>query len=230
MAKKLTTRQRKARKQASYVKAEYYKNVDAIRYLERYGVTKDIKIPNKITKKSLQSIRRIYKEMRASVEKISERGEYVAVKGLTAGEVLTKLPTKAQAAKEYRQEAKGIAEGTFKPFDADAGYIDELKQKITMLNPVKSSTQSDRYYNKKVIPKLNDAKQRFLDAIDQAISSYGTDVVAHALEDNEYIQRVDELEMRYTYEFVEQTGGYGNNDATLLDLMQSSVQDAFNSL
>lgn len=230
MAKKLTARQRKARKQAAYVKAEYYKNVDAIKYLERYGVTKDIKIPNKITKKSLQSIRRIYKEMRASVEKISERGEYVAVKGITQGEVVTKLPTKSQAAKEYREEVKGIQQGIYKPFDADEGYIEELKQKIDMLNPVQSTTQTDLYYNKKVTRQLAGAKKRLLDEIDNAIKKYGMDIVAHALEDNDYMQKIDEYEMRYTYEVIDATGGYANNDTTLLDAIDASVQDTLVNL
>lgn len=230
MAKKLTARQRKARKHAAYVKAEYYKNVDAIRYLERYGVTKDIKIPNKITKKSLQSIRRIYKEVRASVEQISERGEYLAVKGITQGEVITKLPTKAQAAKEYREEVKGIQEGKYQPFDADEGYIDELKQKIDMLNPVKSTTQSDKYYNKKVTRQLADAKKRLLDEIDKAVQNYGTNIVAHALEDSEYMQKIDEYEMRYTYEIIDATGGYANNDTTLLDVIDASAKEALTSL
>lgn len=230
MAKKLTARQRKARKHASYVKAEYYKNVDAIKYLERYGVTKDITIPNKITKNSLQSIRRIYKEMRASVEKISERGEYIAVKGITQGEVVTKLPTKSQAAKEYREEVKGIQQGLYKPFDADGGYIDELKQKIDMLNPVQSTSQTDLYYNKKVKKQLAGAKKRLLDEIDDAIKKYGMNIVAHALEDNDYMQKIDEYEMRYTYEIIDATGGYANNDTTLFDAIDASVQDTLVNL
>ena len=36
--KKLTARQRKARKRAAYIRAEYYKNFDALEYLSSAGL------------------------------------------------------------------------------------------------------------------------------------------------------------------------------------------------
>ena len=60
MSKKLTARQRKARKRASYYKSEYRKNVQAIQFLQRFGVDMPIlKEPKKITKTSLKTIRKI---------------------------------------------------------------------------------------------------------------------------------------------------------------------------
>ena len=35
--KKLTSKQRKARKRAAYIRAEYYKNYDALDYLRSFG-------------------------------------------------------------------------------------------------------------------------------------------------------------------------------------------------
>lgn len=231
MAKKLTAKQRKARKHAAYIRAEYYKNVDAIRFLERFGVTANVKIPKKITKKSLQGIRKIYKETRSNVLSLAaEHGEYVALTGLAAGEIFTQLPTKEAAAKEYKAELKLYSTGEVKPFNADEGYIDELKQKIEMLEPMKSTTESKKYYEDKVKPKLSDAKQRIIDSIDDAIKKYGSDVVSHALEDSHYMQKIDELEMKYTYELVEQTGGYSTNDTTLLDLIETTAVDALKTI
>lgn len=231
MAKKLTTKQRKARKHAAYVRAEYYKNVDAIRFLERFGVTANVKIPKKITKKSLQGIRKIYKETRSNVLSLAaEHGEYVALTGLAAGEIFTKLPTKEAAAKEYKAELELYSTGEVKPFNADEGYIDELKQKIEMLEPMKSTTESKKYYEDKVKPKLSDAKQRIIDSIDEAIKKYGSDIVSHALEDSHYMQKIDELEMKYTYELIEQTGGYSTNDTTLLDLIVTTADEALKTI
>ena len=70
--KKLTSKQRKARKRAAYIRAEYYKNYDALDYLRIFAKVKDVKIPSKITKKSLESIRKIYKQAKAEAKKVGE--------------------------------------------------------------------------------------------------------------------------------------------------------------
>ena len=216
MAKKLTARQRAAHKRASYVRAEYYKNVDAIRYLERFGVTKNIKIPNRITKKSLESIRRIYKETRASVKTYEGTPDYV---DLSTGEVFTKLPTKAQAVKEYRQEQKQKPE----PFNPDEQAINELKDKILMLKPLRDSDKTDYNYNKNVLPKQEKVKQDFINAIDDAIKQYGVEIVAGVLSDNDYMQRVGSMEDKYTYEIIEDIT---DGDDGLISLMGASAEAA----
>ena len=220
MAKKLTARQRAAHKRASYIKAEYYKNVDAIRYLERFGVTKNIKIPNKITKKSLTAIRRIYKETRANVKTYEGTSDYVDI---TTGEVFTKLPTKAQAVKEYRQEQKQQAE----QFNPDEQFIGELKDKIMMLKPLRDSDKTDYNYNKNVIPKQEKVKQDFVNAIDNAIKQYGLDIVAQALANNDFMQRVGSMEEKYTYEIIEDIT---DGDDGLISLMDASAEAALSVL
>lgn len=220
MAKKLTARQRAAHKRASYIKAEYYKNVDAIRYLERFGVTKNIKIPNKITKKSLTAIRRIYKETRANVKTYGGTSDYVDI---TTGEVFTKLPTKAQAVKEYRQEQKQQAE----QFNPDEQFIGELKDKILMLKPLRDSDKTDYNYNKNVIPKQEKVKQDFVNAIDNAIKQYGLGIVAQVLANDDYMQRVGSMEDKYTYEIIEDIT---DGDDGLISLMDASAEAALSVL
>lgn len=217
MAKKLTARQRKARKRAAYIKAEYYKNIDAIRYLERFGVTKDIKIPKKITKKSLEAIRRIYKEVRSNVKQYDMFG-YV---DLTTGEIFKKLPTKAEMVKEYRTEQVPVA------FNPDQQYIDELKEKIETLTPLRDSTKTRRNYEKNVVPKLEKAKDDFGNAIDEAISHYGLSIVANSLAKNKYMQRVANLEEKYAYQVI---GEITEGDDSLINLISTSAEDALDTV
>lgn len=219
MAKKLTSRQRAARKKAAYVKAEYYKNVDAIRYLERFGVTKDIKIPQKITKASLKSIRRIYKEMRAGIKPYEGTNDYV---DLTTGEVLEKLPTKAQAVKTYRQEQKEQAES----FNPDEQYIEYLKDKIDTIQPKEDNSKTQRNYDKNVKPKLQKAEEDFKTAIDNAIANYGVEIVANALADNNYMRRIENLDGKYAYEIIEDI----SDDGDLTILMNESAQAALSTI
>lgn len=218
MAKKLTARQRKARKHAAYIKAEYYKNIDAIKYLRRFGIEKDIKIPKKITKKSLQAIRKVYKEARANVKEYEAgTGEYV---DYTTGEVFQKLPTKAEMIKEYRAEERG----EYERFDPDAQYIEELKDKIRNLTPLRDSDKTQKNYEKNVVPKQQKVKEDFLTAIDNAIDKYGKAIVADTLAKNAYMQRVGNLEEKYTYEIIDDVS---EGDGNLIDLLVTSAEAAF---
>ena len=219
MAKKLTARQRAARKKAAYVKTEYYKNVDAIRYLERFGVTKDLKIPQKITKASLKSIRRIYKEMRAGIKPYEGTKDYVDT---TTGEVIEKLPTKAQAVKIYRQEQREQAES----FNPDQQYIDEIKNKISTISPKYDKSKTAKNYNKNVQPKLQTAEQQFISSIDAAISQYGLDIVANALAKNDYMRRIENLDEKYAHEIIEDI----SDDGDLAVLMNESAQTALRAI
>ena len=219
MAKKLTARQRAARKKAAYVKTEYYKNVDAIRYLDRFGVTKDLKIPQKITKASLKSIRRIYKEMRAGIKPYEGTKDYVDT---TTGEVIEKLPTKAQAVKIYRQEQREQAES----FNPDQQYIDEIKNKISTISPKYDKSKTAKNYNKNVQPKLQTAEQQFISSIDAAISQYGLDIVANALAKNDYMRRIENLDEKYAHEIIEDI----SDDGDLAVLMNESAQTALRAI
>lgn len=230
--KKLTARQRKARKRAAYIRAEYYKNFDALEYLRNFTKVKDIKIPNKITKKSLESIRRIYKETKANVATLD--GYYVDV---STGEIMTKLPTKAEMVKEVRNERtqqyrqyRAEPEEAPPTFDPDAEYIEELKRKIQDLNtareqiatlqPLRDSDKTEKNYTKNVVPKFESAQQRLIDAIDSAIAEYGISDVAWSLASNSFIQRIANLEEKYTHEIVESI------DDDIIPLIEESVSVA----
>lgn len=215
MAKKMTSRQRQARKRASYYRAEYKKNVEAIKYMWRhfYGIGNPIIImPQKITKTSLKSIRKVYKETRAGLGKY----EYTYADVFT-GESLSKLPTKEEAAKAYREEKQ------ISGFNPDEQFIDEIKDKINMLTPLRDSNKTERNYQKNVVPKLAKTKANFIQAIDDAIAKYGTEQVAQTLARNQYMQRIGNLEEKYTYEIVEDVT---DGDDGLIVLMDASVDKA----
>ena len=215
MAKKLTARQRKAHKVASYVKREYKKNVDALRFLQRFGIDMPIiKEPKKITKISLKTIRKIYEQTRRKIKKYEQ--EFVDV---TTGEIFEKLPTKKEAVKIYREEQ----EQGFVPFNPDEQYIQEIKDKIQMLTPLRDSDKSENNYQKNVVPKQNQVKANFLQAIDDAIAKYGTQKVAETLAQNQYMQRIGNMEEKYTFEIVEDIT---DGDDGLMVLMDASVDAA----
>ena len=197
MAKKLTARQKKARKQRSYVEREYKKNVEALYFLQRFGVDMPIiKTPKKITKTSLKSIRKLYKQTKAKIEKY-QHDDYVDI---TTGEVFAKLPTKEEAVKLARAERE---EG-YVPFNPDEQYIQELKDKINALTPLRDSDKTEANYQKNVVPKQEQVKANFIQAIDDAIAKYGLERVAETLAKNQYMQKIGNLEEKYTYEIVEE--------------------------
>lgn len=215
MAKKLTSRQRQARKRATYYRSEYKKNVEALRFLQRFGIDMPIiKTPQKITKTSLKNIRKLYKQTRSKVTKYE--GIYVDV---TTGEIFEKLPSKEQAVKTYREEQQqGLS--TFNP---DEQYIQELKDKINALTPLRDSDKTERNYQKNVVPKQQQVKANFIQAIDDAIAKYGADRVAETLSRNQYMQRIGNLEEKYTYEIIEDIT---DGDEGLMVLMDASVDEA----
>lgn len=215
MAKKLTSRQRQARKRASYYRSEYKKNVEALRFLQRFGIDMPIiKTPQKITKTSLKNIRKLYRQTRSKITKYE--GIYVDV---TTGEIFEKLPSKEQAVKTYREEQQqGLS--TFNP---DEQYIQELKDKINALTPLRDSDKTERNYQKNVVPKQQQVKANFIQAIDDAIAKYGTDKVAETLSRNQYMQRIGNLEEKYTYEIIEDIT---DGDEGLMVLMDASVDEA----
>ena len=216
MAKrKLTAKQRKARKRASYYKSEYKKNVEAIQFLQRFGIDMPIiKEPKKITKASLSTVRKIYEQTKRKIDKYDN--EYVDI---TTGEVYTKLPTKAEAVKIIKEEK----EQGYTPFDPYEQYIEDLKTKIEMLSPLRDSDKTEKNYQKNVVPKQENIKKNFLQAIDEAIAKYGQEKVAETLAQNQYMQKIGNLEEKYTYQIVEDMT---DGDDGLLVLMDASVDAA----
>ena len=217
MAKKLTARQRKARKRASYYKYEYNKTVDAIRFIQRFGVDMDIPIikePKKITKTSLKTVREIYKKTRRQIERTFSDYEFVDE---YTGEVYQKLPTKKEAAKAYREEQR---EGVT-PFDPYDNYFTELKERIDSITPRRDSDKTEENYQRNVVPIQDKIKTNFKQAIDDAIAKYGEERIANRLAGNQYMQRIANLDEKYTYEIVEDIS---NGD--LFTLFDASVSDA----
>lgn len=216
MAKrKLTAKQRKARKRASYYKSEYKKNVEAIQFLQRFGIDMPIiKEPKKITKSSLSAVRKIYEQTKRKIDKYDN--DYV---NITTGEIYTKLPTKAEAVKIVKEEK----EQGYIPFDPYGQYIEDLKAKIEMLNPLRDSDKTEKNYQKNVVPKQENIKKNFLQAIDEAIAKYGQEQVAETLAKNQYMQKIGNLDEKYTYQIVEDMT---DGDDGLLVLMDASVDAA----
>lgn len=216
MAKrKLTAKQKKARKRASYYKSEYKKNVEAIQFLQRFGIDMPIiKEPKKITKSSLNAVRKIYEQTKRKIDKYDN--DYVDI---TTGEVYAKLPTKAEAVKIVKEEK----EQGYIPFDPYEQYIEDLKTKIEMLSPLRDSDKTEKNYQKNVVPKQENIKKNFLQAIDDAIAKYGQEQVAETLAKNQYMQKIGNLDEKYTYQIVEDMT---DGDEGLLTLMDASVDAA----
>ena len=209
----VSPRQRKARKRASYYKSEYRKNVQAILYLQHFGVsTPSFKEPKKITKSSVKAIRKIYEETKRKIDRID--GEFIDI---TTGEILTKLPTKQEAAKAYREEQAGNVVA-FDPYD---NYFTELKERIDSITPRRDSDKTEENYQRNVVPIQDKIKTNFKQAIDDAIAKYGEERIANRLAGNQYMQRIANLDEKYTYEIVEDIS---NGD--LFTLFDASVSDA----
>ena len=121
--------------------------------------------------------------------------------------------------KEYRAEERG----EYERFDPDAQYIEELKDKIRNLTPLRDSDKTQKNYEKNVIPKQQKVKEDFLTAIDNAIDKYGKAIVADALAKNAYMQRVGNLEEKYTYEIIDDVS---EGDGNLIDLLVTSAEAA----
>ena len=234
--KKLTSKQRKAHKRASYVRSEYFKTYDALDYLRDFTKIKDIKIPSKITMKSLKAIRKIYKEAKASITKYE--GEYV---NRTTGEIFEKIPTKKEMVKAVRSEPtqqyrQYRAEPQEAPtsFDPDMQYLTDLKYEIEQLNtsrqeiqsltPLRDSAKTQENYDKNVAPRFEKAQTKLLDAIDEAIANFGAQRVAHILANNTFVERIENLKQKYTYEIEEAI------ESSILPLIEESVNTALEDL
>lgn len=234
--KKLTSKQRKAHKRASYVRSEYFKTYDALDYLRDFTKVKDIKIPSKITMKSLKAIRKIYKETKASIEKYE--GEYV---NRTTGEIIEKIPTKkemvrlvrSEPTQQYRQYRAEPQEAP-SSFDPDEQYLQDLKYEIEQLNtsrqeiesltPLRDSAKTQNNYDKNVAPRFEKAQTKLLDAIDEAIANFGAQQVAHILANNTFVERIENLKQKYTYEIEEAI------ESSILPLIEESVNTALEEL
>lgn len=232
--KKLTKAQRKARAHSRYVKAEYYKNFDALSYLKDFTKVPDIRIPNKITSKSLTKIRKLYAEIKRQIKQLD--GGYL---NYSTGELLDALPTKAEMIKEVRTEQpyrqfRAEPEEAPSDFDPDERYLEDLRKKvnalyseramINSLSPVRDSDKTETNYNKNVLPKFTQAQQRLLNTIDYAIQKLGVNGAAMELATSDFMQRIENLEEKYTHEIVESI------DDDLIPFITASVDAALDNM
>lgn len=213
--KKLSAKQRKINKKRSYVRREYYRNIDAIKFLEKFGAPSvQIKIPTRITKASLKAVQKIYRETKKKIKKYA--GDIV---DYDTGIVYDKIPTKAELAKLYKESQSEDAY----VYNPDLEYIEDIKDKVRQLQPLRDSDKTDRNYNKNVVPKQQQIKDNFMQAIDDAIAKYGESIVAKSLAQNTFMQRIENLEEKYTYEIIEDMT---EGDDALLKLIDANVSDA----
>lgn len=211
--KRLTKAQRKARAHARYVRAEYYKNFDAIAYLRDFIKIPELKIPNKITTASLKKIRSIYDEAKRNIQQLD--GGYL---NLETGELIESLPTKRQMVKEVRQEQsyrqyRAEPEEAPDDFNPDEQYLEELRKRITEmystreqinnLMPLRDSNKTQANYEKNVLTKFTQAQTRLLAKFDYAVTKLGASEAARILASDAFIQKIENLEEKYTYEIMD---------------------------
>lgn len=239
MAKrKQTATQRKAKQRAAYYRREYYATREAIEFMQGFTPVKLPKIPSKITKTSLKSIRKLYKETRQKIKPM-RTGGYLDV---STGEFFETLPTKKEMVKKVRAEQayrqyRAEPEEAPPTFDPDAQYIDTIKEKLEAISQVNDAHQAvetaqprkedprvktEQNFERNVKPKFDEAMNRILGAIDAAVAQVGYVEAARILAENDFMQRIENLEEKYTYEIIEGQG----EDGDIVTMIEASVTAA----
>jgi uncharacterized protein with PIN domain len=211
--KKLTARQVKARKKKQYVRYEYNLTIDALDYLNEFGADIKFKLTTNPTAASLKAIRNVYNK---ATKKLKER-HWV-------------LPTKRQMAKQVREEqpyrksrAKRKTEQAPVTFQPETDYIEDLIQSVSNLTGAErtKTTQRTEDYNK---ARLQEAKNRLFDKLSYARTKAGDTELAEALAADDFIQHVDEMNVRYDYEIVD------GIDDTLIPMLESAMYNVLDSM
>ena len=210
MAKqKLTKAQRKARKQASYIRAEYYKNFDALDYLRDFVKIAPLDIPNKITKASLKKIRRIYKEARKEAE---QAGAVLPTKREMTN-IVREEPTQ-----QYRQSRAEPQDST--GFNPHLQYIEAVRNAIDVLTP--RDVEDPRKAS--TVRQFEEARLRLYGSLDYAIAKTDEVILAQALASNEYVQRIADIDNMYAWEMILEI------DNNLVPLLEASMNDALEKI
>ena len=95
---------------------------------------------------------------------------------------------------------------------------------INGLSPVRDSDKTETNYNKNVLPKFTQAQQRLLNTIDYAIQKLGVNGAAMELATSDFMQRIENLEEKYTHEIVESI------DDDLIPFITASVDAALDNM
>lgn len=211
--KKLTAKQVKARKKKRYIRYEYNLTIDALDYLNEFGANIKFKITSNPTKASLKAIRNVYKK----ATKELKQQQWV-------------LPTKREMAKAVREEqpyrksrANRKTEEAPSSFQPDTDYIDDLIQAVSNLTGRDRTitTQRTEDYNK---ARLQEAKNRLFDKLAYARTKVGDTPLAEQLAADDYIQHVDEMNVRYDYEIVD------GIDDTLIPMLESAMYNVLDNI
>ena len=227
MAKrKLTARQRKAHKRASYIRREFNKTFNAIDYMSDFTQKLAIERKTKPTMRDLKRIRNIYNIMRKSIKK--QDGYYL---NLTTGEVLERLPTKeemSQAVKSeptqaYRESLESMEE-TPSDFNPDIQYLNSIIERIQNLTPLRDSNKTEHNFQKNVLPKFTEAQNRLLAQIQTAINKLGEAEAASIIASDSFMMRIENLEEKYSHEIIESI------DDDLNPFIQSSIAYALDNI
>lgn len=204
--KKLSAKQIKARKKKQYIRYQYNLTIDALDYLNEAGADIKFKLTTKPTAASLKVIRNVYNKATKKLKKQS----WV-------------LPTKKEMAKAVREEqpyrrsrAQRKTEQAPKTFQPDTDYLEELIESVSNLTGREraKTTPLTEAYNK---ARLQEAKNRLFDKLTYARMKTGDTELAEALAADQYIQHVDEMNVRYDYEIVE------GIDDTLIPMLESAM-------
>ena len=123
----------------------------------------------------------------------------------------------------YREDRAQGAEAP-EGFNPDLQYLEELRSKLNSLTPLRDSNKTDKNYQKNVLPKFEEARNRILGAIDYAVVKAGAEGVAAILAGNNFIQRIGNLEEKYTHEIIESI------DDDLVPLIEASVDEALENI
>lgn len=211
--KKLTAKQIKVRKKKQYVRYEYNLTIDALDYLNEFGADIKYKITSNPTAASLKAIRNVYKQATKKLKK----QHWV-------------LPTKKEMAKQVREEqpyrrsrAKRKTEQAPVTFQPDTDYIEDLIQSVSNLTGAErtKTTQRTEDYNK---ARLQEAKNRLFDKLSYARTKAGDTELAEALAADDFIQHVDEMNVRYDYEIVD------GIDDTLIPMLESAMYNVLDNM
>lgn len=225
--KKLTATQLKANRRKAYTQSEYYKTLDAIDYLRDFMKIKDIKIPKKITRNSLKSAQKTYRQARQQLQR--ELKTQGTIMNKMTGEVVSKLQTKKEIIKEIRQQepyrkSRATPKRAPKDFIPEHDFIMDIRHLLDVVKPKKDTVHSERYYEEKILPKYLEAKNRLLGSIDYAIMKIGEEDTAAILASNQYIQRIQNLNEKYIKEILEDI------DDDLIPLIGASIGEALNGV
>lgn len=211
--KKLTAKQAKARKKKRYIRYEYNLTIDALDYLNEFGANIKFKLTSNPTAASLKAIRKVYNKATKELKK----QKWV-------------LPTKREMAKQVREEqpyrksrAKRKTEEAPTTFQPDTDYIEDLIQSISNLTGAErtKTTQRTEDYNK---ARLQEAKNRLFDKLSYARTKAGDTELAEQLAADDFIQHVDEMNVRYDYEIVD------GIDDTLIPLLESAMYNVLDNI